>query len=292
MPVHFRKAESPVRAVKRVARTHLDETLARLRRSGHPAAVHQARKEIKKLRAVFRLVQGEMRPRDYRKAGKALRQTGHRLAVPRDARVMLKAFEGLTGEAGGKRFPNTSRLLKKHYRRKSREFQADDSIPATRKDLRKVDRRVKRLRIEPEGWKNYAPGLSRSYRLGWLAYKESRKRPLPEYLHEWRKQVKTFWHQLRLLCPHWPVAVRKMMESLEQLGELLGDDHDLSLLQKFVQEHRGGEPPELKKLNELIKARQRALRVAALKLGSRLYAEPPAVICARLGRHWKSWYQD
>jgi CHAD domain-containing protein len=292
MPVHFRKAESPVRAVKRVARTHLDETLARLRRPSHPAAVHQARKEIKKLRAVFRLVQGEIKRRDYRKAGKALRQTGHRLAVPRDARVMLKAFEGLTGEAGGRRFPNLYRLLKTHYRRKSRAFQADDSVPATRKDLRKVDRRVKRLRIEPGGWKTYAPGLRRSYRLGWHACKEARKRPLPEHLHAWRKQVKTFWHQLRLLCPHWPVAVRKMMDRLEQLGELLGDEHDLSLLQKFLQEHGGGALPELKKLNELIKARQQALCAAALKLGGRLYAEPPAVICARLGRHWKSWYHD
>jgi len=276
--------------VKRVARTHLDETLARLRRPGHPAAVHQARKEIKKLRAVIRLVQGEIRRRDYRKAGKALRQTGHRLGVPRDARIMLKAFESLTGEAGRKRFPDTYRLLKRHYRRKSREFLGDHSVPATRKDLRKVDRRVKRLRIKPGGWKTYAPGLRLSYRLGWQACKEARKRPLPEHLHEWRKQVKTFWHQLRLLCPHWPVAVRKMMDRLEQLGELLGEDHDLSLLQKFVREHSGGGLPELKKLNELIKARQQTLCAAALKLGSRLYAEPPAVICAQLGKHWKSWY--
>ena len=292
MSVHFRKAEPPVRAVKRVARTHLHETLARLRRTGHPAAVHQARKEIKKLRAVFRLVQGEIKRRDYREAGKALRQTGHRLAIPRDARVMLKAFEGLIGEAGAKRFPEIARLLKRHYRQKSQEFQADDSITATRKDLRKVDRRVKRLRIEPGGWKTFESGVRRSYRLGWQACNEAHKRPLPEHLHEWRKQVKTFWHQLRLLCPHWPLAVRKMMDRLEELGELLGDDHDLSLLKQFVQEHSGGGQPELKKLNELIKARQQALRAAALKLGSRLYAEPPAVICAQLGKHWNSWYHD
>src|ERR1039458_9119351 len=76
MPVHFKPAEPPARAVRRICREHITKALARLRRSRHPAAVHGARKEIKKLRAVLRLVRGEIGRGVYRPAAKALRRGG------------------------------------------------------------------------------------------------------------------------------------------------------------------------------------------------------------------------
>lgn len=66
MPFHFKKSESPVRALRRVGQKHIAEALRRLRRFRHPAAVHGARREIKKLRALFRLVCGEIGRGPYR----------------------------------------------------------------------------------------------------------------------------------------------------------------------------------------------------------------------------------
>src|ERR1039458_7605328 len=105
MPVHFKPAEPPARAVRRICREHITKALARLRRSRHPAAVHGARKEIKKLRAVLRLVRGEIGRGVYRPVAKALRRaTGH-LAATRDARVMFQAFAKLAGRGAARRFP-------------------------------------------------------------------------------------------------------------------------------------------------------------------------------------------
>jgi len=45
----------------------------------------------------------------------------------------------------------------------------------------------------------------------------------------------------------------------------------------------------VKALGKLIESRQKKLRAAALKLGSRLYADEPRVICKRLGNCWSVW---
>jgi CHAD domain-containing protein len=287
MPFHFKKAESPAKAVRRVCREHIGEALGRLRKPRHPASVHAVRKEIKKLRAIFRLVRGEIGKGDYRQAAKALRRAADRLAAPRDARVTLKAFEKLAG--GAVRFPKIHKALQRHCRRETRRFRQDDSVAAARRLLQKVNWRLGKLEFTASGWTAIEPGLRQSYRCGRQACELARRQPTPENLHEWRKPVKNFWHHLRLLCPEWPAAVRALTNQLERLGELLGDEHDLFLLGRFIAETCAGETGEVAALDKLIVARQKKLRAAALKLGSQIYAETPAAVCARLGKHWNAW---
>ena len=287
MPFHFKKAEPPARAVRRVCREHIGEALGRLRKSRHPASVHGVRKEIKKLRAIFRLVRGEIGQGDYRRAAKALRRAADRLAAPRDARVTLEAFKKLAG--GAARFPKIQKALQKHCRRETRRFRNSDSVVVAKRNLRKIIRRVAGLKIKAAGWAAIAPGLRQSYRRGRQACELARRQPRPENFHAWRKQVKNFWHHLRLLCPAWPAAVQALSSNLERLGELLGDEHDLFLLKQFIANHVAEEAREAAALNRLIERRQKNLRAAALKLGSPAYAETPAAVCARLGNHWNAW---
>ena len=74
MPFRFKKSESPAKAVRRVCRERVGAALGRLRKPGSPAAVHGVRKEIKKLRALFRLVRAEIGRGVYRRRAKALRE--------------------------------------------------------------------------------------------------------------------------------------------------------------------------------------------------------------------------
>jgi CHAD domain-containing protein len=286
MPVHFKPAEPPARAVRRICREHIGEALARLRRSRHPAAVHGARKEIKKLRAVLRLVCGEIGRGVYRPAAKALRRaTGH-LAATRDARVMFQAFAKLAGPGAARRFPILHQALQKHCRLETRRFRNDDAVAVAKRLLRKTGRRVAGLKIKASGWRALEPGLKQSYRRGQQASELARRQSSAENFHAWRKQVKTLWHQLRLLCPKRPA--RTLTDKLDRLGELLGDHHDLALLQQFVAKQ--GQPVEATALNLLIEARQLKLRGAALKLGTQLYAKAPATVCQRLGKNWSNWH--
>ncbi len=281
MPFRFKKSESPAKAVRRVCRERVGAALDCLRKSERPAAVHGARKEIKKLRALFRLMRGEISAGTYRKGVKALRAAADCLASARDARVMLKAFEKLVGPSA-RQFPGIENALKEHARREARQFRRNDSVALAERLLRKTHRRVGDLKIKAGGWTAIEPGLRQSYQRGWAACRLVCKQPAPENFHDWRKHVKDLWFYFCLLHPVWPAATRAMTDELELLGEQLGEDHDLFLLQQFVAEHCAAQTEEVKTLNRLIAARQRQLRAAALTLGSRLYAETPAKFCRGL----------
>jgi CHAD domain-containing protein len=288
MPFRFKKSESPAKAVRRVCRERVGAALGRLRKSPHPAAVHGVRKEIKKLRALFRLVRGEIGRGVYRKGAKALREAADSLTAPRDARVMLKAFEKLAGR-DARKFAGIEKALRKNCRRETRRFRKKDSAAAAGRILRKTGRRVGELKIKTVGWAAIEPGLKQSYRRGREFYKLVLRKPSPENFHEWRKHVKDLWHYFCLLYPAWPAEARAYTEELELQGAHLGEDHDLFLLQQFTAEHCAGQGGEAEALKRLIESRQKQLRAAALKAGSRLYAETPAVICRRLEQHWNDW---
>ena len=287
MTTHLQKGEAPESALRRACREHLGLGQAQLRRSRHPASVHGARKEIKKVRALFRLVRGEIGRRAYRQAAKGLRRVAALLAATRDARVRFKAFEQLAGTAAKKKIPRLHRALRKEYRREYRRFHADDSVALARQALQRIGRRVSGLKLPAADWTVIEPGLQQSHGRGQRWFRRVRASPSSEHLHEWRKQVKILGYQLRLLCPRWPAATRQRQAQLETLGKVLGEDHDLLLLKQFAAEQ--GPARERKALKPLIEARQKQLRSAALKLGALVYREAPAELCRQLGKDWQQW---
>lgn len=264
MAFHFKPAEAPATAIRRVYRDCLGEALKRLEKPNHPAAIHAVRKEIKKLRAILWLVRGEIGRGAYRKTNNALREAASHLAVPRDARVMLKVFEKLVG-LPGERFGGIAAKLKKNSHREAHQFRKSDLVLRAKKLLRKTEHRIGRLKIKAEGWVAFSPAWTESCELGRAACELARRDPDAENLHEWRKQVKQLWYFFRLLGP----AQHPVAEKLKTLGELLGDEHDLYLLQQFVTAN--GDSREGVALSRLIARRRRELRTAALKLGSQLY---------------------
>lgn len=288
MPFRFKKSESPAKAVRRVCRERVGAALGRLRKPDSPAAVHGVRKEIKKLRALFRLVRAEIGRGVYRRRAKALREAADSLTAPRDARVMLKMFGKLAGR-DARKFAGIEKALRKNCRRESRRLRKKDSAAAADRILRKTSKRVGELKIKAGGWAAIEPGLKESYRRGREAGRLAGRQPSPEHFHDWRKHVKDLWHYFCLLYPAWPAAARAHTDELERLAGQLGEDHDLFLLQQFTAAHGGGLAGEVEELKPLIESRQKQLRAAALTLGSRLYAEPPAVICRRLEKHWNGW---
>jgi CHAD domain-containing protein len=288
MPFQFKQAESPGEAVRRLCRERIARARARLRRSGQPAAVHGVRKDIKKLRALFRLVRGEIGKGVYRKSTKSLREVAKRLGAPQDARLMCKTFETLAGRQI-KNFSEIQAALEKHARRKARWFRKDGFAALTQRLLRKTGRIAGNLKIQADGWRAIEPGLKASYRRGRAARELAGRRPLPENFHDWRKQVKDLGYYFRLLSPAWPPEVLGLTHELKLLGARLGDDHDLAVLREFVAGHFAGQAGEARLLDRLIARRQNRLRAAALKLGTEIYAETPAVICQRLERLWIDW---
>src|SRR5207244_3244882 len=153
------------------------------------------------------------------------------------------------------------------------------------------------------------PALRRVYRRGRRALppdsRGSRKRTAA--LHEWRKRVKDLRYAAEILdrsrAPRDTAALaaaalrgrkrgspsprssymRRIARRADELGEILGEEHDLFLLADVVQERVPGGRTR-KVLHALIAERRKQLRKQALRAGTRLFARPPARFLARARR--------
>ena len=288
MPFRFKKKESVAKAVRRLCCERLDDALETLEKGARLEAVHDVRKEIKKLRSVLRLIRRDIGKHTYSEQTRALRRAADLLTDFRDAQVKLNAFDSLAKHFRRKLpprpFPEIKTALQKNCRAEGKKLAR--AVAPLEGILSASKKRLDDLKIGAKGWKAIAPGLKKVYGRGRDSYETVHREPAPENFHEWRKRVKDLWHQLRLLCPACPRSLQDRVNHLEKLGDLLGDDHDLFMLDEFA---AGPFKQDSPLFRELIRLRQQKLRSSALKIGGRFYRERPGHFCRRIENHWKAW---
>src|SRR3954471_24540286 len=84
--------------VRRLAIGRIDDALDELRGvsdSSRAEAVHEARKDLKKLRALLRLARGELGERTFARENACFRDAASELGGARDADAMLETLGGL-----------------------------------------------------------------------------------------------------------------------------------------------------------------------------------------------------
>src|SRR5262245_50114306 len=89
----FKRRERVSDGLQRIARDQIDGTLKDLRR--REEGIYQARKRLKKLRAVLRLARPGIDSDVFDRENVALRDVARRLSVVRDADVLVEVIEGL-----------------------------------------------------------------------------------------------------------------------------------------------------------------------------------------------------
>jgi CHAD domain-containing protein len=108
--------------------------------------------------------------------------------------------------------------------------------------------------------------------------------------HTWRRAVKTHRHQLAALKEIAPGRMKARIDELDRLGELLGDEHDLTVLEEAIRGTRTRlpDPDQVDHLLQELTSRKRQLRQRARPLGKRVFAEPPAAFRDRLRRDFRA----
>ena len=79
-----------------------------------------------------------------------------------------------------------------------------------------------------------------------------------------------------------------MLQGLEELGEQLGDEHDLVLLESFAKDH-AELSQEAAALQVLIDSQRSRFGERVRQLGARLYASRPDLFCGQLEQDWSAW---
>lgn len=286
----FGADETPAEGIGRIASGQLDLTIRLLEEAPGEddggKAVHEARKALKRTRALLRLSRGTIDQERYRQENVVLRDVGRTLSQTRDAQVLLDTLDGLTARYGERLRADTwSRL------RQSLAQDAEQSGTVGSRRAEELLGTLSDARARVESWQlpqdsgpgSLAGGFARVYRRGRRAYAAASSHPDTETLHELRKRAKDLWHSGQLLKPVGPNRMKQLRRSAHRISDLLGDDHDLTILR----EHAARQTmllsePESELLIALIDHRQRVLRDQALTLAAEVYRPKPKKLLRQL----------
>ncbi len=292
----LKRKEGAADGLRRVARGRIEKAGERLHQVGDEEladAIHGARKDLKKVRAVLRLLRGELGRKRFKAENRRYRDAARLLAESRDAEVKLQTLRALGGYAGAS-FPASAALAWRQALEADRDRvaaargEAATRIERARAAIEEAGDGISHWPIGNDSWPLLEPGLGRTYRDGREALRRARAEGSAENVHEFRKRAKDLWYQLRLLHDAWPGLLEPTAEQAHSLADLLGDHHDLAVLAEDLGER--AEPAASREdFEALIEARQAELLDAALELGERLYAEKPKHFLRRLHAYWRAW---
>lgn len=296
MAYRFKRKEPVAKAIRRLGRGRIEHALECMKGRNRAKAVHGARKEIKKVRAVVRLIRTGITKREYLQLTGRLRKAASLLAVPRDAYIKTKTLHDLAGHFKGRIAPGPLRSIRTALRKACDEemerFESEMTASAVRKSLHRVAKTLEHLPVNGNGWEALGPGVKTAYRQGRRAYRTASENPSSETFHEWRKRAKNLWCHVRLLRGVRPGRMEAMAGELKALGEYLGDDHDLTVLRQEIEARMAGNARIRHTLVRLIERRQQALRTSALALGAGFYTQKPSAFCNRLAGYWRAWRHE
>jgi CHAD domain-containing protein len=291
----LKSKERPKRGIRRIARGRADNALEELGAAGEQA-VHEARKDLKKLRSVLRLVRDEIGDPVYRRENRRFRDAGRALSAARDATVKLQTLSSLR-----ERFPEQldgdatkgfQAVLEEEHTATAKAVDSEAGpVSDAAAAIEKGRTRIADWPLGTQEWELVGPGLVRNYRRGRKAFSRTLADPSAENVHEWRKRSKDLWYHLRILRDAWPQVVGTTTDQAHELGDLLGDHHDLVVLADDARErpHLFADRDDERALAELAARRQEELLTRAIDLGSRLYAEKPKAFGRRFEGYWRAW---
>lgn len=296
MTYRFKLNETLAAGATRIGVEQIDMAQSRLAsRDEIATAVHNARRSLKRLRALLRLIRPALPETIYRREANRLSGIGKLLASARDQHVMQQTlakieagFEGVAKSVSAKLAkllangagPRGSRASAQERR------QALDGLQQARKFFAGIERRS-------ITFDHLAAGVERSYRRARRAFREAYADPSDEAFHEWRKTVQQHWRHMQLISRAWPDVLGARAGEAKELSRLLGDDHDISVLLMFAQ-GRGKavlDADELAALEKVGRAIQADLRGLAKPRGARLFAESASDLRERMVLYWSAAHE-
>ncbi|WP_022930625.1 CHAD domain-containing protein [Patulibacter americanus] len=275
-------------AVRAVAHERLQRVIGQLSGDGDAdsgKAIHEARKDLKRLRSLVRLLRPGLSEKRYRREADALREVSRSLGARREAVALVEAVDALHEHAAGQVPAATFEGLREALLARASAVNAEEDTEAELEALRAIEGRIDAGKLDVADRETLVAGLVRSYTRGTETRATAEADPTGELLHEWRKRVKDLWYQQALIGDAWPAVLDAQAEQAKDLSQLLGDDHDLWELDALLRDPEGPAaqvPADTDALLPLVADRRAELQAAARAAGARVYAESPKAFGRRI----------
>ena len=253
-------------------------------------AVHDIRKEMKRWRAMLRLLSPFLD--DHNKALREdARTLSRKLTSARDAQSAIDAFHDAVD--GTLHLPPTLKpasLVTIHARLEERK--ADNQSTIWDEDTRQaLSDYITAASYQVSHWPlqitfgELADRLALTYRRARKALPDEWESAHADDLHELRRRVIEHRYQMELVEPAWPRLGRIWVDEAQRLRNRLGAFQDLAVLMRLTQPR---EPlaPWRSRLLPLIVYRQAEHAKSASRVAARLFAETPKAFRRRLEALW------
>ena len=260
--------------------------------------VHEARKRMKEVRSLLRLVRfglvGDDADPVRGRENETLRFAADQLGEARDAAVMVETLDKLKGQFAEELAADAFVALRKELASRHRRFKASgDGFSCCADALHDLRGRVDSWRIDAgkkgRAWDAIAPGLRKIYADGRHDLETARDSGDAALWHDWRKRVKDLRYSLELLRAPSPKLIGGMCDAANDLGDHLGDDHDLAVLSASACNEPGlCDEATATVLEALATRRSKELRDMADAAARQVYAESDKAFVKRIGAYWKS----
>ena len=292
MTYRFKLQEPIGRGVARIGLEQIEIAEAKLAsKDDISTAIHDARRCLKRVRALLRLVQPGLDEGIYRRESERLSGIGKLLSGARDLDVMRQTLTKLEGRLEAMPAGAAERLgkLAAHSQGLSRKAGSGGRRQALQR-LGQSKRLFTGNAIAQIELDDLIDGLGRTYRKARKAFRAAYRQPSDEAFHAWRKRVQLHWRHMALLSRGWPEALSARAGEAKELSRLLGEDHDHSILLTLARQRGASiiEPKDLEALTALCSSCQDELRAAARPRGERLFAEPARNLEERVAHYWTS----
>lgn len=277
-------------AVRRIAAEELGAALEELDDSALSEAklVHGLRKHVKMIRGLIRLVRPNFPGYDVENV--ALRDAARGISGLRDAEVLRSTLEHLAAKAPPEAADALDHLraaLAAHQQG-ARSGGGTEALESFRVAIQGVLLRVPEWKLRGKAFNLVEDGLATTWHNAKKGQRHALKSADADAMHEWRKRVKDHWYQSRLLSPIWPEVMAPHTATADDIGEWLGEHHDLAV---FVDRLKT-EPlsaPDRDTLAALAAKRQKKLEKKSHAAATRLFAGSERALLDRWGTWWQVW---
>ena len=290
----YLRADQPVGPeIKRIVLRQFELAAAELTAVGTSsgdAAVHKARRRVKKIRAVIRLVRPGLAGK-YERMNRRLRQTMRLLGPIADGEGVVQSLDRLAASSqnGFSRpvFEAIRAGLVERQARADRQAKVEGVLPRVREALVAEHDIATAWGLNGGGFRAVAEGLEASYRRAKKSMALASERPTPENYHAFRRRVKDHWFHVRLIEVRCGSRLARYERALAQLDEDLGEYHNFALLRTILSSDPFVSRQETAGRLRVIRRYQHELRHRVLSLGARLYKEKPRQFVRRVHAYWR-----
>ncbi|MCU0955113.1 MAG: CHAD domain-containing protein [Hyphomicrobium sp.] len=244
------------------------------------SSIHATRKCLKRCRSILRLAKPSLAAKDFRAHDRSFRDIARLLSHDRDREVMADTLALLASKAiGDEKSALAAGLsdLDTHQQNGTAVLSDGDNIALAVSRLQDCDHAVRQLRFHRTRRFALADGFRETYAEARRALRKAYRAGDDESFHDFRKALQHHWRQCQLLSPVWPEIMNVRIAAAHELSQMIGTDHDLSLVAaRFADPARSSlDEATRTAICTAARAEQSRIRQDAEPLARRLFAVKP-----------------